>query len=373
MKFVKIIILSALFISGTTVLPQTKTGEGSNTATSSSSSEENAKTTKDNTQAPAKQEQNQNNQEKQDTQDNQEQANTLEKQGESTTTEGSSKTYLMATGFRGGTYHQIAKSLAKNNILSVNAIPSGGSIQNIKMIRDHQADFAIAQLDILVNFALRRDRIKKNVKIVLPIYREEVHIIARKNFYSLDEFEEATISIGPKSSGSYATGRILLNALGLDESLVYLDYSDPNYALSLLKNKKIDAMIVVAGAPVQLFSKLKPSFGDRFKLLPVSQDLYKTLTGERLPYVLTTIPAKTYAWQPKAVQTLAVGSAIIVRADMDDSVVEKLIQDIFSRQADLIKTHPKWKELQKSAVKTFATIYKHFLHPAAYRALKNIQ
>lgn len=290
-----------------------------------------------------------------------------------TTPTATGKEYTMATGFRGGTYFKIGKSLKEKGILNVNAIPSSGSIQNIKMIRDHQADFAIAQLDILVNFALRRDSIKKNVKIVLPVYREELHIIARKNYYQLDELEEGTISLGPRSSGTYGTGRIVLNALGLDESLVYLDYSDPNYALSLLKNGKLDAMFVVAGAPVNILSRLKENFADKFKMLDVSEDLYETLTKQHLPYVMTTVPEGTYPWLKKDVQTLAVGSAIIARADIPDDVIEKLIQDIFSRQSELAEAHPKWKELDKSGVQSFTTVRKHFMHPAAIETIKSLK
>ena len=76
------------------------------------------------------------------------------------------------TGFRGGTYNQIANDMKSLPGFQFNIKTSHGSIENILAIRDRKADIAIAQMDILAKFALRRPDIRDKVKIIVPLFQD---------------------------------------------------------------------------------------------------------------------------------------------------------------------------------------------------------
>lgn len=288
------------------------------------------------------------------------------------TVQSTGATLVIGTGFAGGTYNKIGESL--KILQSIKVQPSSGSIQNIKMLRDHQADLGLSQLDILVNFALRRKNIKDSIKIIIPIYREEVHLLARSDVESVTQLEDRMISIGPKSSGSYGTGRIILNSVGLDDNLSYLDFSDPNYALKEMNQKaSVGLLIIVAGSPVELLKNQPDSFGKKYRLISFPEENYKSLTSEGLPYVMAEIPQGTYPWQKEAVQTLAVGSALICRSDLSEDTVEKLTTAILRNRDKLGQSHAKWKEVDPDAIKNFMAARRSMMHPGAIKAIENFK
>jgi len=75
-------------------------------------------------------------------------------------------------------------------------------------------------------------------------------------------------------------------------------------ALDQLKQGKIDAMFYVAGYPVKLFSE-NITAEDNLALIPITDKSILEF------YPQSEIPANTYAWQDKAVETVAVKAVLI--------------------------------------------------------------
>jgi TRAP-type uncharacterized transport system substrate-binding protein len=114
-------------------------------------------------------------------------------------------------------------------------------------------------------------------------------------------------------------------------------------ALMQLKQAKIDAMFYVAGAPVKLFTEnIKQE--DNLELLPVMNNPILDF------YPGAQIPAGTYAWQDKPVNTLAV-KAVLISYDFELKSgncenVGRFAQVLSDNLDRLIQNgHPKWKEV----------------------------
>jgi hypothetical protein len=71
-------------------------------------------------------------------------------------------------------------------------------------IADHKADFSISQLDVLQNIAIGDRDLVNKIKILFPIYGEEVHIVVSKKISSLSELKGK----GLKEKTKYAINQI---------------------------------------------------------------------------------------------------------------------------------------------------------------------
>ena len=74
------------------------------------------------------------------------------------------KTWRFASGFKGGTYYEIAKSIGDTKLAKVQVLESTGTLENITKVANQEADLGLAQLDILTNSILITDDIKASRK-----------------------------------------------------------------------------------------------------------------------------------------------------------------------------------------------------------------
>ena len=256
----------------------------------------------------------------------------------------------LVTGGERGTYYQFGLDIQKllkqaAPTMALNVHPSKGSVDNIYAVYQRPGtQMGIVQSDVLAFvFRIQNDpvlrRIARKVKLVFPLYNEEIHILGRKGITDFDDLADRRVAIGREGSGTYLTARILLKMADITPREVVL--IDTDEALAELKAGRIDAMFYVAGYPVKLFTE-KVSESDGLAFVPV---LNKTVLEF---YEQSEIPAKTYSWQPTAVQTAAIKAVLVSfdfrRADCD--YVGRFAQTL-SRNMDWLITngHPKWKSV----------------------------
>jgi uncharacterized protein len=255
------------------------------------------------------------------------------------------------TGGERGTYYQFGLNLQKlvsqaaPTTMAVNVYPSKGSVENIYAVYQRPGiQVGIVQSDVLA-FVTRIQtdpvlrRIARRIKLVFPLYNEEIHILARKDISDFDDLADRRVAIGREGSGTYLTARILLKMAEITPRETVL--IDTDEALAELKNGRIDAMFYVAGYPVKLFTD-KVTEADNLTLVPV---LNKTVQEF---YERVEIPARAYSWQPNVVTTAAIKAVLVSfdyqRADCD--YVGRFAQ-LVSRNMDWLMTngHPKWRSV----------------------------
>ena len=250
------------------------------------------------------------------------------------------------TGSEKGTYYQFGlnlQALGKSNGINLSVYPSKGSVENIYAVYQRPGvQVGIVQSDVLAFVAkVQTDqtlqRIAKKIKMVFPLYNEEVHLLARKGIASFDDLAGKRVAIGREGSGTYLTVRLLFKVSEVAPREMVL--IDTDGALAELRAGRIDAMFFVAGHPVRLLAE-GVAAADNLVLVPITnKDI-----AEFYPSV--TIPANTYAWQPEPVQTVAVKAVLVSfdyrRGDCDN--VGRLAQVLSTNFEWLTKNgHPKWK------------------------------
>ena len=250
------------------------------------------------------------------------------------------------TGGKKGTYYQFGLNLAqlvKPRGIKLSAYNSNGSVENIYAVyRRPRTQLGIVQADVLAFVAkVQTDpvlkRIAKKIKMVFPLYNEEIHLLGRRGIRDFDDLAGRRVAIGKEGSGTYLTARLLFEVADVSpQEMVAIGTDD---ALAQLKKGKIDAMFYVAGLPVKLFRD-SVKLEDELALIPiVNKSILEFYPG-------TEIPANTYTWQNESVSTVAVKAVLVSfnfrRNNCED--VGRLAQ-ILHENLDWLREngHPKWK------------------------------
>jgi hypothetical protein len=233
----------------------------------------------------------------------------------------------------------------KQRDIDLNVYTSKGSVENIYAVYQRpRTQIGIVQSDVLAFVArVQTDpvlkRIAKKIKMVFPLYNEEIHVLGRRGITDFDDLADRRVAIGREGSGTYLTARLLFKVAEIQPREMVL--IDTDEALAELKAGRIDAMFYVAGYPVKLFTEHVLE-ADGLALVPI---LNKSITEF---YPVVQMPARTYAWQANPVDTVAVKS-VLVSFDfrrLDCENVGRFAQ-IVSTNMDWLKKngHPKWQSV----------------------------
>ncbi len=280
--------------------------------------------------------------------------------------------FTFAGGFLGGTYYKIGESLSIIKDFSVKEISTDGSVDNLYKIADRKADFSISQLDVIQNVSIGDRELVSKVKVLFPIYGEEVHIVASKKIQSLSDLKGKKISIGDSESGTKFTSLIFLDQFGINNDTATLEEIGSSKSLEMLLEGTLDGFVLVAGAPVKLLLDLPESTSEKIHLLEFSKESLQSVRGTNLTYQKADIPASTYAWEVKPISTIVVQSVIIARSDLDEKIISQFITSIFKGKDTLATRHEKWKSLNKDTLSNLYNRNPDLFHPVMKNLLPEL-
>ena len=154
----------------------------------------------------------------------------------------SNRPYILTTATTGGAYYPIGvaiATIAKSQLqdqhnISLSAISSAGSLENIKLLRDNQAQFALLQ-GVFAAWAWNGEgpvsRPQTQLRSVGAMWQNVEHFVLMSNLVSngsirdLGGLSRERYVLGARNSGAEQTGRYILEELGIDyESSLNLTY-----------------------------------------------------------------------------------------------------------------------------------------------------
>ncbi|MCF6187457.1 MAG: TAXI family TRAP transporter solute-binding subunit, partial [Desulfobulbaceae bacterium] len=252
----------------------------------------------------------------------------------------------IVTGSTKGTYYQFGLNLAqllKQHDITLKVSPSNGSVENVYAVfKRPNTQLGIVQADVLAFVSrVQTDpvlrKIARKIKMVFPLYNEEIHLVGRNTLQSFADLQGKRVAVGKEGSGTYLTARLLFEISGIQPAEMVT--IGTNEALAGLKGGTIDAMFYVAGYPVKLLTT-DISAEDHLVLLPIQNE---AITGF---YPKTTIPAGTYGWQQEDVSTVAV-KAVLISYNFRNANCENVgrVGKLLYENMGWLKQngHPKWK------------------------------
>ena len=124
--------------------------------------------------------------------------------------------FKIVTASERGTYIQIGRDIARfvapEADIALEVLPSAGSAENVRRLRYEQGvKLAMVQSDVYQAFLdqgregnAEAARMLRPLRVIMPLYNEEVYFIARADapFDFIHEIKDAKINVGPIGSSS---------------------------------------------------------------------------------------------------------------------------------------------------------------------------
>ena len=259
----------------------------------------------------------------------------------------------MGTGSTSGTYYAYGGALS-NQIktatgIDVNVVSTDGSKANILGIHTGNYQLATVQSDVMAYaYAGTRSFEKEgkldSFRVIGGLYAEAVQLVTMDpSIKSVSDLKGKKVSIGAAGSGVYFNAIDILAAAGLTEADIIPQYQSFGDSADALKDGKIDAAFIVAGAPTAAITELCVS--NKAYLVPIDGEIAANLMASSPFYTSYVIPAGTYDGQDTDVTTVTVKATLIVSADLSEETVYNLTKAIFDNADALAAANAKGKEL----------------------------
>ncbi len=260
----------------------------------------------------------------------------------------------MGTGGPQGTYFAyggiLSRYMKDNAGIAVTAVSTGGSKANIQGIDIGDYQLGTVQSDVM-HYAwtgtrsFKEDGKVETFRTVAGLYAEAVQLVTtNSNIKSVADLKGKKVSIGAPGSGVYFNAIDVLEAAGLTENDIKAQYQDFGQSADALKDGKIDAAFIVAGAPTPAITELCMT-NAKARIVPIDGAVAEKLMKDNTFYSVYKIPAKSYANQDEEVSTVTVKATLIVSADATEDDVYKLTASIFDNIDAITKEHAKGAEL----------------------------
>ena len=267
--------------------------------------------------------------------------------------DGKATTMTMGTGGTAGTYYGyggiLGTQIKNSSGITVNVVSTDGSKANILGIDAGNYQLGTVQSDVMAygwegSRTFEQEGKLDSFRVIGGLYAEAVQLITMDPaIKSVADLKGKKVSIGAAGSGVYFNAVDILAAAGLTEKDIQPQYQSFADSADALKDGKIDAAFIVAGAPTPAIQELYTTA--KAYLVPVDGDVAKKLM-ETSPYYTTyKIPAKTYDGQEKEVTTVTVKATLIVSASASEDDVYNITKAIFDNVDAITEAHAKGAEL----------------------------
>jgi TRAP transporter TAXI family solute receptor len=289
------------------------------------------------------------------------------------------RTYVLTTGTTGGTYYPVGVALStlvtaeQEKGFSLTAISSAGSMENIKLLRDGQAQFGLI-LGVFAAWAWDGEGPIRNpqphLRSISAMWPNVEHFVLLTDHVTdgtmmdLNNIEGERYVIGARNSGAEQTGFYILDALGIDRSNINVAYMGYGASASAIQDGNIVGMNVPAGAPVTAITQAYAQMGEGMTILSFNEAELQAVNKQNKLWDFYDLEPDTYPYQNEKITTASSSNVLVVRDDVDDEIVYQLTKMLWDNLATLQEIHSATEEMSlEEALKGIAVP----LHPGALR------
>jgi TRAP transporter TAXI family solute receptor len=275
------------------------------------------------------------------------------------------RSYILATATTGGTYYPVGVALATlvkvklepSENISMSAISSAGSGENVKLLREDQAQFAILQ-GLFGAWAaegtgmLEAEGPQPHLRSISMLWVNVEHFVVTDDMVDtgtvadLQNFDGAPFSIGARNSGTEGSGRTILQGLGIDPDqefeVAYMGYTPTAEAL---QNGTVKGANLPGGVPVSAVTQAFAAMSGNLTVLNFTEEQIAQANSEFELWPAYEIPADTYPGQDEAVTTIAQPNFLAVNQDISDDEVYLITKTIYENLPFLQNIHAATKDM----------------------------
>jgi len=252
----------------------------------------------------------------------------------------------IGTGGTGGVWYPLGGAMA--NILTktvpgmqVTAEVTGGSVDNITLIRTGKAELGFSMVDAAWDAYRGQGKFKEKVELrtLAVFYPQKNHVVTLEGngIEKMADLRGKRVSVGSPGSGSEIIALRVLEAYGINADKDILKQRlGVSEAVNALKDRKFDAFIHNAAIPIPAVTDLGATPNVRIKLIDHA-DVVAALNKKYGPlYSAGTLPAKTYPGQARDATTVDVWAVLLTGDKTSDKVAYDTVKTLFEKKPDLL-------------------------------------
>ena len=266
---------------------------------------------------------------------------------------GGSGAMTMGTGGTAGTYYAyggiLGNQIKSSTGITINVVSTDGSKANILGVDAGNYQLATVQSDVMAYAAagtrsFESEGALDSFRVIGGLYAEALQLVTMDpEIKSVADLKGKKVSIGAAGSGVYFNAVDVLAAAGLTEADIIPQYQSFGDSADALKDRKIDAAFIVAGAPTPAIQELCTSA--TAYLVPIDGDIAAKLMASSPYYTTYKVPAGTYNGQTEDVTTVTVKATLIVSTSASEDAVYNVTKAIFDNIDTITAAHAKGAEL----------------------------
>lgn len=262
------------------------------------------------------------------------------------------RAYVIATGAEGGTYYPVGVAMALLTTIhlsgpqdiSLEAALSSGSRENMRMLRDSTAQFAIVQaVSGQPEADVSGDGVLRGVAMLWP---DVAHFLLRTDLVETGTIADLAsltgqgFSMGPLGSGAESLTTMMLENLGFAYDTWGLVFQSYEQSVRALQDGSIAGVNISSGIGVSSVAQVMTQMGDAISLLSVTGAQAQRLAEGSGAVATTFIAGGTYPGVSDSVQTVAFPNFLAVNAHVPEEDVYWVTRVIFENLPYLCSVHP---------------------------------
>lgn len=271
--------------------------------------------------------------------------------------------YILATASTGGTYYPVGVALSTlvkvklepGEKIGMSAISSAGSGENVRLLREGEAQFAILQ-GLYGYYAatgtgpVAESGPQDHLRAVTMLWQNVEQFVVAADAATTGTIEDMValkgegMALGRQNSGTIGSNATILSGFGIDiENDYELVFAGYGPSAEALQNGQVKGIGTPAGVPTGAISQLMASAGESVKMLNFTEEQVATADGGRGLWTPYTIAAGTYPGQTEDINTIAQPNFLATHADLPEENVYLITKTIYENLPFLQAIHPATK------------------------------
>ncbi|WP_417624727.1 TAXI family TRAP transporter solute-binding subunit [Paremcibacter congregatus] len=253
---------------------------------------------------------------------------------------------------------------------------TGGSIYNIRAVRNGDLDIGVTQSDWQYHayqgakLFEKEGRFEK-LRAVFSLHSEPFTVIARKDsgVKTFADLKGKRVNIGNPGSGSRATVEALLAYLGWGQQdfAIAAELKAAEQSQALCDNK-LDAIIYVVGHPSGAIKEATTSCES--VVVEVAGPVVDKLVAETPYYSTAIIPGGMYNGSPEDVKTFGMRAVFVTSADVKDDVIYQITKAVVGDLDNFKRLHIAFQMLKVDEMASAGLVAP--LHPGAEKYFREV-
>lgn len=284
--------------------------------------------------------------------------------------------YNIATASTGGTYYPIGVGMGqlwtehyKDQNIKFNGQSSAGSVENIDLMKNGEADMSILQNLISTQayegsgvFEGNEYQDLRAIGMIWPNVEHFVLMNDKVDAGNISDIEGSSFSVGPQASGTEQSTVTMMEGIGLDKSNIRAEYLGYDDTISSMRDGRLDGGSLPAGVPVSAITDMMAS-NLKATILEVTDEQLAEINAVANAWYPYIIEAGTYPRQEEDIQTIAQPNVLVATPEMDTEFIYDLTKILYENQEFMIGVHNSAREMK---VETALEGLNTPLHAGAY-------